>query len=148
MTIKSIDSNNVKCYYHLKELFSIWKCIHMYSCDANLNFVQSSVSHDPSEIILICSFAAQETFLIIISVENSCAASYFLETVIYFMFRILWWIEILKKTVLFEIDIVCDIINVYSPLINLMCHCWIKIKDKILLTANFWTVVNWWSRWR
>ncbi len=30
-----------------------------------------------SEIILICWFAAQETFLIIINVKNSCAASYF-----------------------------------------------------------------------
>jgi len=29
------------------------------------------VSHDPSEIIIIC-FAAQETFLIIINVENCC----------------------------------------------------------------------------
>ncbi len=29
-----------------------------------------------SEIILICWFAAQETFLIIINVENSCAAEY------------------------------------------------------------------------
>jgi len=35
------------------------------------SLLQSSVSHDPSEIILICWFAAQETFLIIISVENS-----------------------------------------------------------------------------
>ncbi len=33
----------------------------------------SSASHDPSEIILICWFAAQETFLII-NVENSFAA--------------------------------------------------------------------------
>ncbi len=40
------------------------------------SFLQSSVSHDPSEIILICWFAAQETFLIIINVENSCAAEY------------------------------------------------------------------------
>ncbi len=31
------------------------------------SFLQSSVSPDPSEIILICWFAAQETFLIIIS---------------------------------------------------------------------------------
>jgi len=31
------------------------------------------VSHDPSEIILIRWFAAQETFI-----ENSCAAWYFL----------------------------------------------------------------------
>ncbi len=30
-----------------------------------------------SEIILICWFAAQETFLIITNIENSCAASYF-----------------------------------------------------------------------
>jgi len=47
---------------------------------AKLNFqhLQSSVSHDPSEIIfLIWYFTAQETFLIIINVENSCAASYF-----------------------------------------------------------------------
>ncbi len=39
--------------------------------------LQSSESHDPSEIILICWFAAQETFLIIINVENSCAAEFF-----------------------------------------------------------------------
>ncbi len=42
-----------------------------------LNFqqplLQSSVSHDPSEIILIYWFAAQGTFLIIINVENSAA---------------------------------------------------------------------------
>ncbi len=36
--------------------------------------LQSSVSHDPSEIILICWFAAQETNYCIINVENSCVA--------------------------------------------------------------------------
>ncbi len=36
------------------------------------SLLQSSVSHDPSEIILKCWCA--ETFLIIINVENSCAA--------------------------------------------------------------------------
>ncbi len=35
-------------------------------------------------IILICWFAAQETFLIIINVENSCAANMFVETMIIF----------------------------------------------------------------
>jgi len=35
---------------------------------AKWNFQYTSVSHDPSEIILICWFAAQETFLIIINV--------------------------------------------------------------------------------
>ncbi len=42
---------------------------------AKLNFqqllLQSSVSNDPLEIILICGLAAQETS-IIINVENSC----------------------------------------------------------------------------
>jgi len=37
------------------------------------SLLQSLVSHDPSEIILICWFGAQETF-ITINVENSCAA--------------------------------------------------------------------------
>ncbi len=44
----------------------------IYSCDGKAVFsaswLQSSVSHDPSEIILICWFAAQETFP---NVENS-----------------------------------------------------------------------------
>ncbi len=34
------------------------------------NAKQSSMVHDPSEIILICWIDAQETFLIIINVEN------------------------------------------------------------------------------
>jgi len=40
------------------------------------SLLQPSVSHDPSEIILICQFYAQETFLIIINAESSCAAKY------------------------------------------------------------------------
>ncbi len=35
--------------------------------------LQSSVSHDLSEIILTCWFTAQDTFLIIINVENICS---------------------------------------------------------------------------
>jgi len=38
------------------------------------SLLQSSVSHDPSEIILKCWFGAQETLLIIIIVETSCTA--------------------------------------------------------------------------
>ncbi len=49
----------------------------MIKAEFSASLLQSSVSHDPSEIILICWFAAQETFLIIINVENGCAASYF-----------------------------------------------------------------------
>ncbi len=36
------------------------------------------MSYDPSEIILICWFAAKETFLIIISVENRVYLSQFI----------------------------------------------------------------------
>jgi len=39
-------------------------------CSASL--IQASVSHDPTEITLIWGFDAQETFIIIINVENSC----------------------------------------------------------------------------
>ncbi len=50
----------------------------MYSCDGKAEFsaslLESSVSHDPPEIILIYWFDAQWTFLIIINIENSCAA--------------------------------------------------------------------------
>ncbi len=46
----------------------------IYSWDDKAEFSaslpQSSVSRDPSEIILICWFGAQETFIIIINVEN------------------------------------------------------------------------------
>ncbi len=49
------------------------------------NLLQSAVSHDPSEIILICWFAAQETFLDIINVENNCVLlNIFVKTVIFF----------------------------------------------------------------
>ncbi len=51
----------------------------MIKAEFSASLLQSSVSHDPSEIILICRFAAQETFLIISNAENSYAASYFCE---------------------------------------------------------------------
>jgi len=56
----------------------------IYSCNGKAEFstsslLQSSGSHDPPEIILICWFAAQET-LLIINVENICAVLYFVET--------------------------------------------------------------------
>ncbi len=44
------------------------------------SLLQSSLSHDPSEILQICRFAAKGTFIfIIINVENSCAALFFSE---------------------------------------------------------------------
>ncbi len=70
------------------------------------------MSNDPSEIILICWFAAQETFLIIINVENSCAVI-FMWKPWYNSFRILW-IENSKEQSLFEIEIICNNINVFT----------------------------------
>ncbi len=66
----------------------ILKCIFfsVIKAEFSASLLQSSVSHDPSEIILICWFAAQGTFLIIIIVENSCSASYFCKNCnIYFL---------------------------------------------------------------
>ncbi len=42
-----------------------------------LLFTEVSVSHNSSEIILICWFVVQETFIIIINVKNSFAAYLF-----------------------------------------------------------------------
>ncbi len=41
------------------------------------SLLQSSVSHDPSEIVQICWFGDQETYCLIMNVENSCTAWYF-----------------------------------------------------------------------
>ncbi len=52
------------------------------------SLLQSSVSNDFSEIILICWFAAQETFIIIINIENSCAV--FVEMFVIYYFFVLF----------------------------------------------------------
>ncbi len=52
-------------YYLLNYLFIYYLFIYTFSA----SLLQSSVSHDPSEIILICWFAAQEMYLVI-SVET------------------------------------------------------------------------------
>ncbi len=51
-------------------IYMIWNVIYSCGGKAEFSLLQSSVSHDPSEITLICWFAAQETILIIINVEN------------------------------------------------------------------------------
>ncbi len=91
----------------------------MIKAEFSASLLQSSVSHDPSEIILICWFAAQETFLII-NVENSCAASYFSQWKLWniLIFKIPWLIESLKEQHLFETEIFCNIINVFTVTFN------------------------------
>ncbi len=55
--------------------------------------IQSSVSHDPSEIIVICWFAAQETFLII---NAELLLDIFVVTVIYSSQHLKWIKKLLK----------------------------------------------------
>ncbi len=55
----------------LKNNFSIWiYFIPDVTAEFSASLLQSSVSYDPSEIIIICWFAAQET----LSIENCCAS--------------------------------------------------------------------------
>ncbi len=69
----------MKYYYKLKcSVFYVNMLYNLiYFCDQSCIFSiitpVFSVTWS-SEIIIICWFAAQETFLIIINVENSCAA--------------------------------------------------------------------------
>ncbi len=50
----------------------------MYSSDQSWIFsIITPVFSDPSKTILICWFAAQESFLIIINVENNCGGKIF-----------------------------------------------------------------------
>ncbi len=46
----------------------------MIKAEFSASLLQSLISHDPSEIILICWFAAQDTIHIIIRAENRRAA--------------------------------------------------------------------------
>ncbi len=65
------------------------------------------MSHDPSEIILICWFGAQETFLIIINVDK-----FFVD--LWHIFQVSLMNRKLKKQHLFEIWIFCNIINIFN----------------------------------
>jgi len=71
-------SKSVKYYYSAKELFCIWiyfKTSFIPVMQSRIFSIITHTSHDQSEITLICWFAAQEMFIIvvifIISLENS-----------------------------------------------------------------------------
>ncbi len=64
-------------------------CLKRLECSAECGLFLWCLSIGPLEIILICRFAAQETFLIIINVEKSCAASYFYEKCDTLLFRVI-----------------------------------------------------------
>ncbi len=69
--------------------------------ESSASLLQSSVSHDPSEIILICWF--------IISVETVVLLHIFLEPVILFSLNI-WWIKSYKEQHLLKMELFYDII--------------------------------------
>ncbi len=136
------NSNIVKYYYiitfllHLKWLFSlilyILKCYLFLWCKAVFlaSFLPFSVSHDPSEIILICWFNVKVTFIIIINVENSCPAYYFL----WKHFVSGWFDEqkVQKNSIYLKyVSLLLHLINVIHP---------DSIKSLIWLIL-FWTVV-------
>ncbi len=96
LLFESLELKRGFCNIYLKSLFAhkVWiyliKNTAKWNCYCNLNILnkwckaefvaslpQSSVSHDPSEIILTCWFDDQETFLTIMNVKNNCAPSYF-----------------------------------------------------------------------
>ncbi len=66
--------------------------------------LQSSVSHDPSEIILICRFAAQKNIIIIIIVVKNSGADFFSGFLINRKFRRIAFIWNRN---------ICNIINVF-----------------------------------
>ncbi len=95
----------------------------MHSCHQSSSLLQSSVSHDPSEIILICWLLIKKhswLFFLwnLIQVKNSITKIY--------------------KYILEHYK------NLHYYFINSMCPCWIKIfnffKIKIVLTSTFWAV--------
>ncbi len=65
---------NILIKYKAAFYFDIYIKMQFIPVMAMLNFqqplLQSSVSHDPSEIILISWFGAKESFIIIINVEK------------------------------------------------------------------------------
>ncbi len=61
--LKNTDSNIVKCCYNLN--FIYFKMEFIFVMKYLIFSIITPVSHDSSEILLICRFAAQETFLIL-----------------------------------------------------------------------------------
>ncbi len=78
------------------------------------SLLQSSVWHDPSEIILIVYFGAQETFPIIINAENSFAAVHFCGKHDFFHESFMKK-KANKNNILFEIF--CNISNVFTVIL-------------------------------
>ncbi len=65
-TVKTVIVWNIKITVSILIFLNVIKCNLFLWCKAEFSasLLQSSVSHDPSEIILICKYVSQETFII------------------------------------------------------------------------------------
>ncbi len=72
-------------YYHIANIITMWWWQIFLQNAFSASLLQSLVSHDPSGVILICWFAAQETFIITVSDETVVLLTRF--------FQDPWWIE-------------------------------------------------------
>ncbi len=75
-----------------------YNVIYCIFCDGKAKFsislLQSSLTRDPSEIILICQFVAQNISDYIYVEKQLCCLIFMWNTLIQFFFPgILWWIE-------------------------------------------------------
>ncbi len=107
----------MKYYYsfrHFLLFYYIWNVIYLYDgkYEFSASSLQSSVSHGPSEIILICWLGAQNICY------YQCGNSEI-------FFRILWWIECSKEQHLFfiiKVLISCDLKCVYITIVYIKCN--------------------------
>ncbi len=76
----------------------------MIKADFLTSLLQSSVSHDPLESIIIFWFAAQKTTIIIIIMLKTAESNFF---------RFPWWRESSEEQHLSEMEIFGNIINVF-----------------------------------
>ncbi len=105
--MKTLWRHNIKNMMKvvLNDFFLYFSTI--YSCDGKAEFPVSSVSHDLSEIILICWLLLKKHFLLSM-LKIVVLLDIFVETLIK-KIKILWWIESSKGQYLFEIEIFCYI---------------------------------------
>ncbi len=68
-----------------------------------------------------------------INVENSCAAQHFFGNWYIEFLRIIWWIESSKEQHLFEIEIFCNIISVFTVTFDQFNASLLNKSIKILL---------------
>ncbi len=143
-----------KCNCFLFEY--IFKCNLFMWCKAGFSasLLQSSVLHDPSEIILIGWFVAKETIIIIINVENIVGCNIFVETVIHFFQTFVMNRMFYFYFYLFEMEIFCNIIHAFTVTIDQFnasflkksIHFFQKSREVYLWTRESDSNISRWAR--